>query len=77
MIRTLLIATAMLTASGAALAHGDRAYGDEPSFAVSVGTGPYSGFSMSYSPGPYWGQVAYRLLPSALFDAVLRRSFCL
>lgn len=61
MIRKLFIATALLAASGAAFAHGG-AYG-EPSVAFSVGTGPYSGFSMSYSSGPYWGPVAYGPAP--------------
>lgn len=63
MIRKILIAAAMITASGAALAHGGHVYGNEPSFAVSVGTGPYSGFAMSYSSGAYWGPVAYAPAP--------------
>jgi hypothetical protein len=63
MIRKLFIAAAMLTASGVALAHGGQVYGDQPSFAFSVGTGPYSGFSMSYSSSPYWGPVVYGPAP--------------
>lgn len=62
MIRKLLAATALIAASGAALAHGSYAT-SEPSFAFSVGTGPYNGFSMSYSSGPYWGPVVYAPSP--------------
>jgi hypothetical protein len=63
MIRKLLVAATMLAASGAAFAHDSHVYRTEPSFAVAVGTGPYSGFSMSYSSAPYWGPVAYGPAP--------------
>jgi hypothetical protein len=63
MIRKFLAATALLATSGVALAHGGYVYDSEPRVAFSVGTGPYSGFSMSYSSGPYWGPVAYAPAP--------------
>jgi hypothetical protein len=63
MIRKLLVSSAMLAASGVAFAHGGYAYSSEPSVAFSVGTGPYSGFSMSYSSGPYWGPAVYGPAP--------------
>ncbi|MBI1284573.1 MAG: hypothetical protein GC183_09595 [Thiobacillus sp.] len=65
MLRTLMIATALLTASGTALADKTYVYGGvtavEPGFAVSFGTGPYGGVNMMYSSGgyPYWGAVPY------------------
>lgn len=68
MIRKFLLAAAMLSASGVALAHGGRVY-DEPSVAFSIGTGPYSGFSMTYSSGPYWGPVTYAPAPVVVVPA--------
>jgi hypothetical protein len=66
MLRTLMIATALLTASGTALADRTYVYGGgvaavEPSFAVSFGTGPYGGVNVMYSSGgiPYWGAAPY------------------
>jgi hypothetical protein len=65
MLRTLTIATALLTVSGTALADRAYVYGGvaavEPSFAVSVGTGPYGGVNVMYSSGgiPYWGAAPY------------------
>ncbi|HMM47047.1 MAG TPA: hypothetical protein PKC12_03605 [Thiobacillaceae bacterium] len=59
MIRKLLLATALLGASTAALAHGGRVYAD-PYVSFSIGSGPYSGVSMSYSSGGrYWGPTSY------------------
>jgi len=62
MLRTLLIASALLTVSGTALASQAYVHGSavsvDPNFAVSYGSGPYnSGFSVMYSSGgvPYWG----------------------
>ena len=60
MLRTLLISTALLTASGAVLAHGDAGYGRviavEPRVSVSFGTGYYDGFRVLYESGGshYW-----------------------
>lgn len=64
MLRKLLIATALLTASGTALADNTYVYGGvasaAPNFAISYGTGPYGGFNVMYSSGaPYWGAVPY------------------
>jgi hypothetical protein len=60
MLRKLLIATAMLTASGASLAHNDVVYGRvihvEPSVTLSFGTGYNNGFRILYESGGqrYW-----------------------
>lgn len=60
MIRTLLIATALLSASGTALAHDDYAYGRviavEPRVSISFGTGYHDGFRVLYESGGhrYW-----------------------
>ena len=60
MIRTLLIAATLLTASGAALAHNDIAYGRvievEPRVSFSFGTGYHDGFRVLYESGGqrYW-----------------------
>jgi hypothetical protein len=60
MLRTLLIATTLLTASGTALAHGDERYGRvvevEPYFAISFGTPYRDGFRVLYESGGarYW-----------------------
>jgi len=60
-----MIATALLAASGTALADRTYVYGGvaavEPSYAVSFGTGPYGGVNVMYSSGglPYWGAVPY------------------
>jgi len=65
MLRNLLIATALLTASGTALADNAYVYGGvtsvDPSLAISYGTGPYGGFNVMYSSGgvPYWGGMPY------------------
>lgn len=65
MLRTLLIATALLTASGMALAHGDYGYGRvvrvEPSISVSFGTGYHDGFRVLYESGGtrYWTHTPY------------------
>lgn len=61
MLRTLLIATALLTTSGAALARDGHDYGRvisvEPSFSVSFGTRHSDGFRVLYESGGqhYWG----------------------
>lgn len=65
MLRTLLIATALLTASGTALAHSDRGYGRvvavEPHFVISFGTRQHDGFSVLYESGGsrYWTHTPY------------------
>ena len=54
MLRKLLIATTLLTASGAALAHGSYGYGGVASFeplSVSFGTGYHDGFRVLYESG--------------------------
>lgn len=65
MLRTLLIATALLTTSGAALAR-DGEYGRviqvEPHFSVSFGTRHHDGFRVLYESGGhhYWTHTTYR-----------------
>lgn len=66
MLRTLLIATALLTASGSALAHNDDGYGQvvsvEPNFVISFGTRHHDGFRVLYESGGsrYWTHTPYR-----------------
>lgn len=66
MLRTLLIATALLIASGAALAHGDDGYGRvitvEPRVSIAFGTGYHDGFRVLYESGGsrYWTYTPYR-----------------
>ena len=66
MLRTLLIATALLTASGTALAHGGDGYGRvvtvEPNIVVSFGTRHHDGFRVLYESGGsrYWTHTPYR-----------------
>jgi hypothetical protein len=66
MLRTLLIATTLLTASGAALAHSDHGYGRvvsvEPNFVISFGTRHQDGFRVLYETGGYrfWTHTPYR-----------------
>lgn len=70
MLRTLLIATALLTASGAALAHGDygraRVVAVEPHFVISFGIGHHEGFRVLYESGGsrYWTHTPYRPGPT-------------
>ena len=65
MLRTILIATALLTASGTALAHDEHVYGRvvsvEPHIAVSFGTGYHDGFRVLYESGGrrYWTHTSY------------------
>lgn len=60
MLRTLLIATALLTTSGAALARDGHDYGRvisvEPHFVISFGTRHHDGFRILYESGGhhYW-----------------------
>jgi len=60
MLRTLLVATVLLTATGSALAHNDHVYGRvvtvEPHFAISFGTRHHDGFRVLYESGGshYW-----------------------
>jgi len=60
MLRTLLLATALVTASGTALAHSDYGYGRvvsvEPHFSISFGTRHHDGFRVLYESGGtrYW-----------------------
>lgn len=66
MLRTLLIATALLTASGSVLAHGGDGYGRvisvEPNFVVSFGNRHHDGFRVLYESGGsrYWTHSYYR-----------------
>lgn len=72
MLRNLLIATALLTASGSALAHDNYGYGRvvsvEPSISVSFGTGYYDGFRVLYESGGsrYWTHTPYRPGPTIM-----------
>ena len=66
MLRTLLIATALLTASSASFAHGgDYGYGRvvsvEPRFVISFGTSRPDGFRVLYESGGdrYWTHTSY------------------
>ena len=66
MLRKLLLATALLTASGASFAHdGDYGYGRvvsvEPRFVVSFGTREPDGFRVLYESGGdrYWTYTSY------------------
>jgi hypothetical protein len=65
MLRKLLIATALLTASGTALAHSDSGYGRviavEPRIAISFGAGHHDGFRVLYeSAGSrHWTHTSY------------------
>lgn len=65
MLRKLLIATALLTASGTALAHSDSGYGRvvavEPRIAISFGAGHHDGFRVLYETGGtrYWTHTSY------------------
>ena len=65
-LRTLLIASALLTASGASFAHGgDYGYGRvvsvEPHFVISFGTRERDGFRVLYESGGYryWTNTPY------------------
>ncbi|MGK2951614.1 MAG: hypothetical protein ACSLEZ_04400 [Thiobacillus sp.] len=67
MLRKLLIATALLTASGAVLAHNDSVYGRvisiEPRVSIAFGSGGYyDGFRVLYESGGsrYWTTTPYR-----------------
>jgi len=65
MLRTLLIASALLTASGTALARGDdhsgRVVSVEPHFAIAFGTRHHDGFRVLYESGGtrYWTHTPY------------------
>lgn len=66
MLRTLLIATALLTASGASFAHGGnhghgRVITVEPRFVVSFGSRHHDGFRVLYESGGsrYWTHTPY------------------
>lgn len=66
MLRSLLIATAMLTASSACFAHGDdhdygRVVSVEPRFVISIGTRQPDGYRMRYESGEsrYWTHTSY------------------
>lgn len=76
MLRTLMIATALLATSGTALAHGGHTYGRvvsvEPHFSISFGSGHYDGFRVVYESGGhrYWTHSRYHpghmvVLPSS------------
>ncbi len=67
MLRTLLIATALLTASSASFAHGGnhghgRVITVEPRFVVSFGSRHHDGFRVLYESGGsrYWTHTPYR-----------------
>lgn len=78
MLRTLLIATALLTASGSALAHGDYGYGRvvtvEPRFVISFGVRQPDGFSVLYESGGsrYWTYSPYRPGPTIVLPPPYR-----
>lgn len=67
MLRTLLTATALMAASGMALAHGDYGYGHgrvvtvEPQISISFGTRHHDGFRVLYESGGqrYWTHTPY------------------
>ncbi len=66
MLRTLLIAAALLTASSASFAHGGsynhgRVVAVEPRFVISFGTHRPDGFRVLYESGGarYWTQTSY------------------
>ena len=65
MLRTLLIATALLAASGTAIARDDYGHGPvvsvEPNFTVSFGTRHHDGFRVLYESGGarYWTHSPY------------------
>jgi len=65
MLRTLLIATALLASSGAALARDGHDYGRvisvEPSFSISFGTRHHDGFRVLYESGGhhYWAHTPH------------------
>lgn len=66
MLRTLLIATALLTASSASFAHGGsygygRVVSVEPNFVISFGTYRPDGFRVLYESGGsrYWTRTSY------------------
>lgn len=65
MLRTLLIATALLTASGATMASGGYGHGRvisvEPHFVISFGTRHHDGFRILYESGGhrYWTHSYY------------------
>lgn len=65
MLRTLLIAATLLSASGAAMAHGSdygRVVSVEPHFSISFGTRHHDGFRVLYESGGdrYWTYTPYR-----------------
>ena len=66
MLRTLLIASALLTASGTAIARDDYGHGRvvsvEPHFVLSFGTRHHDGFRVLYESGGsrYWTHTPYR-----------------
>jgi hypothetical protein len=66
MLRTLLIATALLAASGTAIARSDYGHGRvvsvEPHFVISFGTRHHDGFRVLYESGGarYWMHTPYR-----------------
>lgn len=63
MLRKLLIATALLAASGTALAHSEygRVVSVEPRFAISLGSGHHDSFRVLYESGGsrYWTHTPY------------------
>jgi hypothetical protein len=78
MLRKLLIATALLTASGTALAHSDYGYGRviavEPRIAISFGAGHHDGFRVLYESGGtrYWTHTSY--YPGRMSSCCRRRT---
>jgi len=88
MLRTLLIATTLLTASSASFAHGgDYGYGRvvsvEPHFVISFGTRQPDGFRVLYESGgyrhwtytPYYPGPAIMLPPPYRVERVYYRDF--
>lgn len=79
MLRTLLIATALLTASSASFAYGDRyGYGRvvtvEPRVVVSFGTHRPDGFRVLYESGGtrYWTHTSYYPGPTIMLPPPYR-----
>lgn len=72
MLRTLLLATALLATTGAAYAHDDHGYGrvisTEPYVSVSIGGRHLDGFRVLYESGGnhYWTHSTYRPGPVIL-----------
>jgi hypothetical protein len=81
MLRTLLIAAALLTASSASFAHGGsygygRVVSVEPNFVISFGTHRPDGFRVLYESGGsrYWTRTSYYPGPPSCCPALSGRA---